>query len=387
MSPRVTVLLAVRNGGAFLGEAVESVLAQTYENFELLLVDDASTDDAMASLPADPRIRVFRNERNVGQIPSLNRGLAEARGEYIARLDHDDVCLPRRLELQMGLLDAQPQVALVSSWVDIVETNGRLWTHVRTDLDSFEEFAALVVTARLVLVHPSLMFRRSVIREVGGFDERLGAAEDQELYRRLVLAGQEARVVPQTLLRYRRHEEQMTYAKAAMVRENDARSHERFLAALAPRLPAETLRQLFAAERSFWEETTPSPELLDGFLAAAVERLGLAGPPAVDFAAALAQSAASCLLAGWAAGVYDGRARPLASFARRHGEPHARAIGALERFLAATAPAGRPVAAVRSRTRRALRSELLDAPRRTARRSRALRRLYTRVVDARGPED
>ncbi len=84
------------------------MLAQTFGDFELLIVDDASTDGAVEKLPDDPRIRVLGNASNIGQIPSLNRGLREARGEYVARLDHDDLCLPRRLELQVDVLDAIP---------------------------------------------------------------------------------------------------------------------------------------------------------------------------------------------------------------------------------------------------------------------------------------
>src|SRR5205823_6417419 len=105
-------------------EAVDSVLSQTYVDFELLLVDDASTDAAVDVLPSDPRIRILRNERNIGQIPSLNRGLHDARGEYIARLDHDDVCLPHRLERQVELLDRTPDVALAATWTDIVDNSG-----------------------------------------------------------------------------------------------------------------------------------------------------------------------------------------------------------------------------------------------------------------------
>ena len=144
MSARVSVLLAVHNGGEYLHEAVDSVLAQTYEDFELLLVDDASTDGAVDSLAPDTRIRVLRNERNLGQIPSLNRGLQAALGEYVARLDHDDLCFPRRLERQVDLLDSHPAVALAATWADIVETNGALWTHVRPRIDSFADFATVI---------------------------------------------------------------------------------------------------------------------------------------------------------------------------------------------------------------------------------------------------
>src|SRR5581483_7441972 len=112
MTPKVTVLLAVRDGEPYIGEAVESVLDQTFTDFELLLVDDASTDGTVAVVErlGDERIRILRNERNLGQVPSLNRGLGEARGEYVARLDADDACLPTRLARQVEILDAEPRV-------------------------------------------------------------------------------------------------------------------------------------------------------------------------------------------------------------------------------------------------------------------------------------
>ena len=383
--PRVTVLLAVHNGGSFLREGVESVLAQTFGDFELLIVDDASTDGAVEKLPDDPRIRVLGNASNIGQIPSLNRGLRDARGEYVARLDHDDLCLPRRLELQVDVLDRHPSVALVGTWVDVVMTDGRVWTRLRPILDTFAQFAAQVVTGHIFLVHPSLMFRRDAVIDVGGFDEDLNAAEDQELYRRLVLARREARVVPETLLRYRRHEQQMTYAKTAMVEESDARSHRAFLAALDPDSPAETLRLMVRAHPRFWTEAPLADDGLERFAAAASERLGLDAAGRDELTLALAQRAAACLLDGWAggAGGYARRARPLATFAAQHGDTRSRAVAAAFPALRAAAPLGKPVAVVRIAVARALRSEALAAPRRIARSSRVLRSLYMRIADTR----
>lgn len=382
--PRVTVLLAVHNGGTYLHEAVESVLAQTLRDFELLIVDDASTDGAVEALPDDARIRVLRNERNIGQIPSLNRGLREARGEYVARLDHDDICLPRRLELQARTLDRLDEVALVGAWVDVV-ADGRIWTRLRPRLDTFGDFASQVVTGHIFLVHPSLTFRRDVVLELGGFDEELNAAEDQELYRRLVLARREARVVPETLLRYRRHEQQMTVAKTAMVEESDALSHRRFLAALAPDAHAETLRLMVRSHPRFWSEAPLADDDLDRFLSAAAAALQLDDGGREAVARGLAQRAAATLVDGWAGGAsgYARRARPLAAFATRHGDPRTRALASIGPVLAATAPLGKPVAAVRIAAARILRSEALAGARRAARGSRVLRTLYMRIADTR----
>lgn len=372
MTPRVTVLLAVHNGGAYLREAVESVLAQTYEGFELLIVDDASSDGAVEALPADPRIRVLRNERNLGQIPSLNRGLREARGELVARLDHDDVCLPRRLERQVELFDRLPEVALAATWVDVVETDGSLWTHVRPRVESFADFVCQIVSGHVYLVHPSLMFRRDVVLELGGFDESLNAAEDQDLYRRLVVARREARVVPETLLRYRRHEQQMTMAKASAVWESDARSYNRFLAEVAPGSQAETIRLMLRNDKRFWEAPPLATGELERFLDAASATLRLDAGERAALARTLARSARTTLLSGWA-----GDATPAAFRARSAALPGSHPL------LDATAPIATHLGAARARVTSTLRSETLARLRHVARGSRLLRRLYARVADTR----
>jgi glycosyltransferase involved in cell wall biosynthesis len=383
----VTVLIAVYNGGAYLHEAVQSVLAQTFEDFELLIVDDASSDDAISELPNDPRIRVLRNERNLGQIPSLNRGLHEARGDLVARLDHDDVCLPRRLEAQVDLLDRRPEVALTATWVDIVHTQGRLWTHVRPRIDSFADFVCHIVSGHVYLVHPSLMFRRDVVVELGGFDESLNAAEDQDLYRRLVLARQEARVVTETLLHYRRHEQQMTVAKSAAVWESDARSYNAFLAALSPESPADTIRLMLRNDQRFWSAAPLADDELERFLAAAAATLSLSGDERAALARTLARSGATALLAGWAGDAppraYGPRSGALARFVTAHGSGRSRRLATSLPVLTATAPAGRQLGAARAHATALLRSDALVRARNMARESRLLRRVYARVVDTR----
>lgn len=384
MTPSVTVLLAVRNGGAYLREAVESVLDQTNGDFELLLVDDASTDDAIDALPRDPRIRVLRNETNLGQIPSLNRGLREARAPLVARLDHDDVCLPNRLERQLAVFAAEPHVTLVASWADIVD-QGRLWTRVRPRIDSFVEFAGNAVTYHLELVHPTLMFRRDAILDLGGFDERLGAAEDQELYRRLVLARREARVVPETLVHYRRHEQQMTFAKAAVVLENDARSYERFVGALDAAAPAATLQRLFVGDPTVWTSCRVDGDMLESFLDAASNRLALSVEERTIFGRTLARKVAASTRAAWSTGAYGQVTRGAVLFAARHGTSVERRLALAAPALAATAPLGAGLARGRRSARRLLTSELLTPARRHVRRWRLLRWLYSRALHVRPP--
>src|SRR5882672_2663017 len=121
--PKVSVLLPVWNAERYLAGSIESVLDQTFADFELLIVDDASTDGSRALIERyrDRRIRLVENEKNLGVTRSLNLGLERARGRYVARADADDLCAPERLERQVAFLDAHPEVALVAScarWID-----------------------------------------------------------------------------------------------------------------------------------------------------------------------------------------------------------------------------------------------------------------------------
>jgi glycosyl transferase family 2 len=389
MSSRVTVLLAVHNGGAYLSDAVTSVLAQTFEDFELLLVDDASTDEAVDSLPTDPRIRVLRNDRNLGQIASLNRGLAEAKGEYVARLDHDDLCLPRRLERQVEALDRDPSVALVSTWVDIVGEDGRLWFPMRGSIHSYVDFLARVLIDDLPLAHPAIMFRREIVRELGGYDESLGAAEDKDLYRRIALSGKSAYVVPELLVIYRRHAAQMTFAKAEMVNRNDEIGHDRFLAELAPGLPSTTIRMLLTSDERFWEQKPLSADALDCLVTAAAQRQSLSPADTLELQRTIAARAARTLVGGWASGTrnYARSARQIAAFVGARGSRMSKVSLALQPLLQSTTPLGRRVGGARRAMRRVLRHSELERLRRVARRSRTLRRIYTKTLGFRLTDD
>src|SRR5437879_2375502 len=126
MEPRVSVVLPVRDGARFLRDALESVLAQTLGDFELLVVDDGSQDETPEILAEvrDERLLVLRQER-LGLVAALNRGIGAAHAPYLARMDADDVSLPERLERQLAYLDARPQVALVAPGVEAIDEQGR----------------------------------------------------------------------------------------------------------------------------------------------------------------------------------------------------------------------------------------------------------------------
>ena len=185
--PKVSVIVATHNRADLLTRAVDSVLAQTYGNYELVIVDDCSLDDTQDVIGgfSDPRIRSFRHDRNRGKSAAVNTGIAHALGEYIGFLDDDDEWLPRKLEGQVALLDASPPtVGLVYGWMDRVDdSSGRVIAAYRNTVegDIFERSLALSIPGPTIV----LLIRSSVVREVGGMDDSLRRHDDVDLICRI----------------------------------------------------------------------------------------------------------------------------------------------------------------------------------------------------------
>ena len=202
--PRVSFLLAVHNVEAFLPATLQGIFAQTFTDFELVAVDDASTDDTARILQcaADARLRTVRNDVNVGQVPSLVRGAALCRGELIARIDGDDVCEPHRLEAQVKLLDENPGLAGCATWTTEVDEHDNVIGAVEPCGDV--DYVRWHMGHTLRLYHPTMTIRRAALEAAGGYDAAYPATEDYELWTRLVAGGQKLGVVEQRLVRYRR---------------------------------------------------------------------------------------------------------------------------------------------------------------------------------------
>src|SRR3954470_3560808 len=204
--PLVTVLMSVHNGDAFVREAVESVLAQTFGDFEFLLYDDASTDGTTDYLMGlrDPRLSVYRNEENLGLTATLNRGLEQAKGEYVARMDADDVCTPERLERQGKVLDENLDVGLVGSSRILIDEQGDFVAAAFATPDD------LGIRWKCLLgnpfAHPTVVLRKRVLDAHGlYYDESFVTAQDYELWTRL-LPRTRAVNLSEPLLRYRLRE-------------------------------------------------------------------------------------------------------------------------------------------------------------------------------------
>lgn len=207
--------MSARDAEAFVGEAVESILAQTLSDFELVVVDDASTDRTREVIEAfgDERVRVLANDASSGLSASLNTALDEARGEYIARLDADDIAVPERLAAQVAHLDERPGISIVGSAATMIDSAGRAVGLL--DVPS----GPLAVRWELLLgspfVHPSVLWRREAFERVGlRYDESLRVAQDYDLWAR-ALAHLDGDNLDRPLVLYRRHEAQATSTRRA----------------------------------------------------------------------------------------------------------------------------------------------------------------------------
>jgi hypothetical protein len=178
--PRVSAVVPVLNGEAHIAEAIESLLAQTLDELEVIVVDDGSTDgtpEIVAALAReDERVRVFSNERNTGLAAATNQGWRAARADYVARLDADDVALPARLARQVAFLDANPQVAAVGGAAITIDRAGRRIGLVALPTSTRAIRAQL--PRRSCLVHSAVTLRRTALEAVGGYRFSPGGGYD-----------------------------------------------------------------------------------------------------------------------------------------------------------------------------------------------------------------
>lgn len=187
MTPEITVLMSVYNGERYLKEAVESILNQTYKDFEFLIINDGSTDLSKNIILSynDLRIRLIDNENNIGLTRSLNKGLKLARGKYIARMDADDVSMPERFEAQINFMENHPDVGLLGSWVEVINEEDKI-----IDIWELPETHVHIRWCLLFgncLAHSVTFFRRAIAIKLGGYNERFKRAQDYDLWSRMCL--------------------------------------------------------------------------------------------------------------------------------------------------------------------------------------------------------
>jgi len=209
-TPKVSVVMPAYNAGRYVQEAIDSVLAQTLRDFELLVIDDGSTDETASIAEEcarhDSRIHLLGRPHR-GIVPALNEACELAIGTYIARLDADDTAFPDRLERQVAFLDEHPGIALLGGSMRLMKHDG---THIR---DAFPPLGHREIVVALAdyncFFHSSVMFRRSAWRDLGGYRAALLHAEDYDLWLRMA-EKYEVRNLPWFMGRFRLHESQIS---------------------------------------------------------------------------------------------------------------------------------------------------------------------------------
>ncbi|MBI3852526.1 MAG: glycosyltransferase [Verrucomicrobia bacterium] len=270
--PAVSVLVAVYNCAPYLPAALDSVLCQSFADFEILVVDDASTDETPAILRAyaqrDNRFVLRRNERNLKLAASLNRGLAVCRAPLIARADGDDLCHPRRLERQVEFLSQHPEVGAVSSSYNRIAADGRAIGFQPLPTES------AMIKFRLLwessLSHAGVLYRASEVRAVGGYDGTFITAQDYDLWARLAERTEFANL-REPLLTVRTHAACATTVRASETQKSarsvSRRMLSRYLGRVVDEHKAAALRTLLCAYDAIAaDEVSPALALLEEML-------------------------------------------------------------------------------------------------------------------------
>jgi len=215
MPPTVSILMSVYNSSAYIGEAIESMLGQTFADFEFIIVDDGSTDASVDIVrqyaSADKRLHHIILPENVGLASALNHGLASASGQYIARMDSDDMSLPDRLAQQVRYLDNHSEVGVLGSRMQVVDKNKKpLFVY---EVPTEHSVIVWNIFFGRTFAHPSVMMRRELLQSVNGYNDSLSVAQDVDLWARLVGLTLFANL-PDQLLLYRTHERATSVDKA-----------------------------------------------------------------------------------------------------------------------------------------------------------------------------
>jgi len=215
MLPQISVIMSVYNGSRYLNESIASILSQTFTDWEFIIINDGSTDNSESIVQGwqnrDERIKLI-SRGHKGLTISLNEGLSYAQGEYIARMDADDIALPDRFAKQVAFLDENPDHVAVGCRMLVIDPEGmpiftcsRLTTHEEID-------AAYMAGQAGIIGHPAVMIRRRVIESIGGYREQFTYAQDRDLFLRLAEVGKLANL-PDTLMQFRLNAKSMGHTQ------------------------------------------------------------------------------------------------------------------------------------------------------------------------------
>jgi glycosyltransferase involved in cell wall biosynthesis len=213
--PAISAVMSAYNAGKYLRESIDSILAQTFGDWEFIVIDDGSTDDTLSILrqyeSRDKRFRII-SRPNTGLTRALNEGVAAAGGEFIARMDADDISLPQRFEKQISYLRSHPDCVLLGAQIELIDPLGLKIALDSRKLNHDEIDAELLAGKGGAVVHPVCMLRIDALRKLRAYREQYNNSEDLDLFLRLAEVGRIANL-PDVLLKYRRHPESVSHQK------------------------------------------------------------------------------------------------------------------------------------------------------------------------------
>lgn len=264
----ISVITTVLNGQLYLPTAIDSILNQSFSDFEYFIIDDGSTDDTMQIIKKyaamDARIVPIFNEKNLGQSRSRNKAIELANGEFIAIMDADDISLPSRLETQVRYLQAHPTVGLVGGLAleinSKVQSFGKIRGEIRSEAECFWAEISRVASS---VIHPTVMVRKSIMdTHQLRYNPKTLYAQDKELWSRLLLVS-EGVVLPKCLLQYRVHDNSISSSKTVKQREYALGAVVRMVRTFLgdESVLAETIEQMVSIGPSFTPEVLPAWEL------------------------------------------------------------------------------------------------------------------------------
>ena len=217
--PKVSVLMPVYNGEKYLRQSIDSILGQTFTDFEFLIINDGSTDASVALIESynDPRIRLMHNETNLKLIRTLNEGIKLARGQYIARMDCDDISAPDRLSKQVAFMEAYPEIGVLGTNICVMDSDGK--PNFKVSFPEKHHVLCWNLSFYCPVCHPSVLVRKGALVTAGGYDQEMLHVEDYELWYRLSKKTKLANM-PDVLLYLRKHQSSVCSANALLHSEN-----------------------------------------------------------------------------------------------------------------------------------------------------------------------
>ncbi len=219
-SPRVSVVMSVYNGEKYLAQAIESILDQTFRDYEFIIIDDGSTDGTGVILrqyeEKDDRIQVYDQE-NKGLIASLNRGCRLAKGEFVARMDADDISLPQRFVTQVQYLDAHPEIGVLGTWMEFIAGAGS--TKSKFIMPTSSGLLGWSLIFGNCMAHPSIMMRRDIVERLGFYDPEALHVEDYDLWARAIAVTRIGNI-PEVLLQRRVWEDMISLRHEDLQEQN-----------------------------------------------------------------------------------------------------------------------------------------------------------------------